>query len=185
MVGGDLEEARQRGDGVAREIHIGQGLEEHDLMTVHLALPPQTLKLGLGDGDAPSVRQIVQRGKACVVAGAVVFWLRVAEAGNEPDVIGIHTVFCLFVSELFFEQYIIITYARAKRYTKSAKKPPCGLHGGVGSRGQPCACSNFCFFAIYASIFGSAQPSRLVWRSRAMPSACGGTSLVMVLPAAV
>ena len=96
VVGRDLEEARQRADGVAREVHISQGLQEHDLVAVHLALPPQTLKLGLGDGDTPLAGQIVQRGKACVVTGAVVFRLRIAEAGNEPDVIGIHTVFCLF-----------------------------------------------------------------------------------------
>ena len=35
-------------------------------------------------------------------------------------------------------------------------------HDGLGSGGQPCSCSSFCFFIMYASIFGSAQPSRLV-----------------------
>ena len=108
MVGGDLEEARQRSDGVAREIHIGQGLEEHDLMAVHLALPPQTLKLGLGDGDAPLAGQIVQRGKACVVTGAVVFRLRISEAGNEPDVIGIHMIYSAFFTLDLFSNNMLL-----------------------------------------------------------------------------
>ena len=108
VVGRDLEEARQRADGVAREVHISQGLQEHDLVAVHLALPPQTLKLGLGDGDAPLAGQIVQRGKACVVTGAVVFRLRIAEAGNEPDVIGIHTIYSAFFTLDLFSNNMLL-----------------------------------------------------------------------------
>ena len=84
---GILKKACQRGDGVARKVHVGQGLEQHHLVAVHFALTPQALKFGLADRDAPLGGQSVQRGKARVVAGAVVFGFRVAEAGNEPDVV--------------------------------------------------------------------------------------------------
>ena len=104
----DLEEARQRADGVAREIHISQGLQEHDLVAVYLALPPQALKLGLGDGDAPLAGQIVQRGKACVVTGAVVFRLRISEAGNEPDVIGVHMIYSAFFTLDLFSNNMLL-----------------------------------------------------------------------------
>ena len=108
VVGRDLEEARQRADGVAREVHISQGLQEHDLVAVCLALPPQALKLGLGDGDAPLAGQIVQRGKACVVTGAVVFRLRIAEAGNEPDVIGVHMIYSAFFTLDLFSNNMLL-----------------------------------------------------------------------------
>ena len=90
VVGRDLEEAGQRGDGVARKVHVGQGLEQHDLVAVHLALAPQALEFGFADRDAPFARQMVQRGKTGIVAGAVVLGLRVAQTGDQPDVICIH-----------------------------------------------------------------------------------------------
>ena len=97
VVGGDLEKARQRGDGIAGEVHVGQGFQQHHLVAVHLALAPQALKLGFADADAPFARQRVQRGKARVVAGAVVFGLRVAQAGDQPDIVCVHVV-CLTFS---------------------------------------------------------------------------------------
>ena len=90
VVGRNLEEAGQRGDGVARKVHVGQGLEQHDLVAVHLALAPQALEFGFADRDAPLARQMVQRGKTGIVAGAVVLGLRVAQTGDQPDVICIH-----------------------------------------------------------------------------------------------
>ena len=100
VVSGDFEEARQRGDGVARKIHVGQGLEQHDLVAVHIPLAPQALKFGFADRDAPLGGEGVQRGEPGVVAGAVVFGLRVAQPGDQPDVSCIHIVICLF---LFFD----------------------------------------------------------------------------------
>ena len=94
VVGGDLEKARQRGDGIAGEVHVGQGFQQHHLVAVHLALAPQALKLGFADADAPFARQRVQRGKARVVAGAIVFCFRVAKARNQPDVVCVHS--CCF-----------------------------------------------------------------------------------------
>ena len=79
MVGGDLEKARQRRDGIAGKVHVGQGFQQHHLVAIHLALAPQALKLGFADADAPFARQRVQRGKARVVAGALVFCFRVAK----------------------------------------------------------------------------------------------------------
>ena len=38
MVGRDLEKARHGGDGIAGEVHVGQGLQQHHLVAVHLAL---------------------------------------------------------------------------------------------------------------------------------------------------
>ena len=97
MVGRDLEETCQRGDGVARKVHVGQRLEQDDLVALHFALAPQALKFALVDRDAPLGGEGVQRGKARVVAGAVVFGFRIAEAGNEPDVVcSCHGVACLF-----------------------------------------------------------------------------------------
>ena len=40
MAGRDLEKARHGGDGIAGEIHVGQGLQQHHLVAVHLALSP-------------------------------------------------------------------------------------------------------------------------------------------------
>ena len=47
MVGRDLEKARHGRDGIAGEVHVGQGLQQHYLVAVHLALSPQALELGL------------------------------------------------------------------------------------------------------------------------------------------
>ena len=116
VVGGDLEKARQRGDGIAGEVHVGQGFQQHYLATVHLALAPQALKLGFADADAPFARQIVQRGKARVVAGAIVFCFRVAKARDEPDIVFIHDMIIPFLDNSVI-QHLSITYARAKRYT--------------------------------------------------------------------
>ena len=97
MVGRDLEKARQRRDGIAGKVHVGQGLQQHHLVALYLALAPQALELGLVDGDAPFAGQVVQRGKARVVACAVVFGLRVAQAGDQPDIVCVHVV-CLTFS---------------------------------------------------------------------------------------
>ena len=59
-------------------------------MAFHLALAPQALEFGFADRDAPFARQMVQRGKTGIVAGAVVLGLRVAQTGDQPDVICIH-----------------------------------------------------------------------------------------------
>ena len=40
MVGGNLEKARHRGDGIAGEVHVGQGFQQHHLVAIHLALSP-------------------------------------------------------------------------------------------------------------------------------------------------
>ena len=117
VVGRDLEKARRGGDGVARKVHVGQGLEQHHLVAVHFALTPQAFKFGFADRNAPLVGQIVQRGIARIVAGAVVFCFRVAKTGNQPDVICIHECYIfLFVINCPM-QVLSITYARAKRYT--------------------------------------------------------------------
>ena len=66
-------------------------------MAVHIPLAPQALKFGFADRDAPLGGEGVQRGEPGVVAGAVVFGFRIAEAGNEPDVVcSCHGVACLF-----------------------------------------------------------------------------------------
>ena len=97
MVGRDLEKARQRRDGIAGKVHVGQGLEQHHLMAVHFTLAPQALEFGLAHADAPFAGQVVQRGKARVVACAVVFGLGVAQAGDQPDIVCVHVV-CLTFS---------------------------------------------------------------------------------------
>ena len=97
MVGRDLEKARQRRDGIAGKVHVGQGLEQHHLVAVHFTLAPQALEFGLAHADAPFAGQVVQRGKARVVACAVVFGLGVAQAGNQPDIVCVHVV-CLTFS---------------------------------------------------------------------------------------
>ena len=48
----------------------------------------------IADRNAPLVGQIVQRGKARVVAGAIVFCFGVAKARDQPDVVCIHS--CCF-----------------------------------------------------------------------------------------
>ena len=117
VVGRDLEKARRGGDGVARKVHVGQGLEQHHLVAVHFALTPQAFKFGFADRNAPLVGQIVQRGIARIVAGAVVFCFRVAKTGDQPDVSCIHECYIfLFVINCPM-QVLSITYARAKRYT--------------------------------------------------------------------
>ena len=97
MVGRDLEKARQRRDGIAGKVHVGQGLEQHHLVAVHFTLAPQALEFGLAHADAPFAGQVVQRGKARVVACAVVFGLGVAQAGDQPDIVCVHVV-CLTFS---------------------------------------------------------------------------------------
>jgi len=117
VVNGNFEKVRGGRNGVARKVHVGQGLEQHHLVAVHFALAPQAFEFGLADADAPLAGQVVQRGITGVVAGAVVFCFRVAETGDQPDISCIHS-YCV---SLFFEnspmQLLSITYARAKRYT--------------------------------------------------------------------
>ena len=52
MVGGDLEEGGQRGDGVAGKVHVGEGLLQHHLVPLASPWPPQALKFCFGYGDA-------------------------------------------------------------------------------------------------------------------------------------
>ena len=116
MVGRDLEKARHGGDGIAGEVHVGQGLQQHHLVAVHLALSPQALKFGLANRDVPLGGQRVQRGKTGVVAGAVIFCFGVAQPCNEPDIGFIHDMIIPFPDNSVI-QHLSITYARAKRYT--------------------------------------------------------------------
>ena len=97
MVGRDLEKARQRRDGIAGKVHVGQGLQQHHLVALYLALAPQALELGLVDGDAPLACQVVQGGKTGVVPGAVVFGLGVPQTSDQPDIVCVHVV-CLTFS---------------------------------------------------------------------------------------
>ena len=96
VIGRDLEKGGQGGDGVPRKVHIGKGLEQADLAAVHFALAPQALELAFGDRNAPLAGQVVQSGKAGVVAGALVFGLGVAEAGDQPDVVRCHSISCSY-----------------------------------------------------------------------------------------
>ena len=116
VVGGDLEKARQRGDGIAGEVHVGQGFQQHHLVAVHLALSPQALELGFAHRDVPLVGQRVQRGKTGVVAGAIVLCFGVAQPCNEPDIVFIHDMIIPFPDNSVI-QHLSITYARTKRYT--------------------------------------------------------------------
>ena len=90
---GILKKDARGGDGVPRQIHIGEGLEQADLAAAHFPLAPQPLELGLGDRDLPLAGQVVQSGKPGVVAGALVFGLGIAQAGDQPDVVCCHKAF--------------------------------------------------------------------------------------------
>ena len=116
MVGRNLEKARHRGDGIAGKVHVGQGLKQHHLVAVHLALSPQALELGFAHRDVPLVGQRVQRGKTGVVAGAIVLCFGVAQPCNEPDIVFIHDMIIPFLDNSVI-QHLSITYARTKRYT--------------------------------------------------------------------
>ena len=116
MVGRDLEKARHGGDGIAGKVHVGQRLQQHHLVAVHLALSPQALELGFAHRDVPLVGQRVQRGKTGVVAGAIVLCFGVAQPCNEPDIVFIHDMIIPFPDNSVI-QHLSITYARTKRYT--------------------------------------------------------------------
>ena len=47
-------------------------------------------------------------GKTALVTGAVVFRFRIAEAGNEPDVIGIHMIYSAFFTLDLFSNNMLL-----------------------------------------------------------------------------
>ena len=116
MVRRDLEEPCQGGNGVSGKVHVGQGLQQHHLVALYLALAPQALELGLVDGDAPLACQVVQGGKTGVVPGAVVFGLGVPQTSDQPDVVCIHDMIVPFLENSVI-QHLSITWPGAKRYT--------------------------------------------------------------------
>ena len=84
VVGGDLIKVGGGGNALAAQVHIGQRLQQHDLVVAHLGGAVQALPLGFGNVAVPLRSQIIQRLKPGVVAGAIIFRFRVAQPGDQP-----------------------------------------------------------------------------------------------------
>ena len=80
----DLVKVGGGGNALSAQVHVGQRLEQHDLVAVHLCRAVQALPFGFGNVALPLRGQIVQRLKTGVVAGAVIFRFGVAQSGNQP-----------------------------------------------------------------------------------------------------
>ena len=127
MVGRNLEKSGQGRNGIPREIHIGQGLQEADLVPVDLSLSPQTLKFCLGHRHPPLVRQVIQGGKAGVVTGSVVFGLGIAEARDQPDIICYHKPVALV---------LCVVFSQTNREGRTAGAQPCSSVSGMWVDGR-------------------------------------------------
>ena len=93
LVGADFVKLRQRGDGLAGKVHKGVGLEQPDVALRPLGARCLAVVFFLAlEGDAPGVRQLVEKPEAGVVAGVFVLAAGVAQADDQFDVHNLQSV---------------------------------------------------------------------------------------------
>ena len=91
----DLIVRADRGDRVARVVHVGQRLGEEELdvatLQIHRALAEHREPLVVGKGDGPAFGQYVGGHEAHVVPRVLIFFAGVAQPHDQPE-IGCHVL---------------------------------------------------------------------------------------------
>ena len=89
-LGRHLEKGAELQNGPAGQVHIGQGLQQIQPVSVVVRLAVEPLKFGLVHPNPQLFRQQVQAAKAHIVPGFGVFGAGIAQTHNEPAVAVLH-----------------------------------------------------------------------------------------------
>lgn len=116
-LGRNAEIGAQLKHAAAGEIHICLGLQEHDLGAVVQRLTVQALEFALVDFAAQLVSQQIHGAEASVVAGVGIVLAGIAQAHDEPGIIGFLEHDWCYSSEspylTYYTQYSIMSGRKA------------------------------------------------------------------------